>query len=857
MPRKKTTTKSTPKQAAKPKAKPRQKAAPQPPEVREGAPRSEILGFFLIGAGIMALYFLIADAATGSAHGVVNVLAGLFGVLKWALPFALLFAGIRTAMCKKAANLSMGAVLGVLLALLVSSLVHTFVVDSIARSLPVSSFTGFVQKSYRLGYGGGAIGALFCWPLYQILGMDKTGTVLILFLFIMGDLVLMNKLSLKKFGEKVQKGYSEARTNFEKRRTERETYAAERTAPPERDFDLFAERKITPQRPPTKQRAARVPRHFVVEKINLAAEPRDAVSSDVPNFLRADPKPEAPVREAPAPVAEPKIAPVTEEPSSLDVYDLPQEDDLPPFETDAEPAPEEEPVKIDIPLFPSKTSPPTAAAADSQPKKEATREQYSYPPIDLLHVAKTQQQNISQGQNDQIKGQKLVDTLASFGIAVSLIGIAHGPTVTRFELSPAPGVKVSRITSLADDIALNLAAVSVRIEAPIPGKAAVGVEVPNDVIETVPLREVLESDAAKKNPSRLAAGLGRDNAGRFIICDLSKMPHLLIAGQTGSGKSVCINSIICSILYRASPEEVRMILIDPKVVELSAYNGIPHLLIPVVTDPKKAAGALGWAVTEMQQRYQKFADAGVRDIKGFNARLPEGEEFMPQIVIIIDELADLMMVAPGDVEDAICRLAQLARAAGIYLVIATQRPSVNVITGVIKANIPSRIAFTVASQVDSRTILDYGGAEKLLGRGDMLYAPSGIGKPWRAQGAWVSDDEVHEIVDYIRTRHTASYNEDVIEHLNNLPRSDAEREEAAEAFDELLPDAVSFVVEQGQASTSMLQRRLRIGYARAGRLIDEMEKRGIVSPGEGSKARSVLMTREQFRQLFGEDAGQS
>ncbi|MGI6174133.1 MAG: DNA translocase FtsK [Christensenellales bacterium] len=853
MPRKKTTTKSAPKQAAEPKAKPRQKAAPQPPEAREGAPRSEILGFVLIGAGIMALYFLIADAASGNTHGAVGVLAGLFGVLKWALPFALLFAGIRTAMCKKAANLTMGAALGVLLALLVTALVHTFVVDGIARSLPVSSFTGFVQKSYRLGYGGGAVGALFCWPLYQVLGMDKTGTVLILFLLIIGDLVLMNKLSLKKFGEKVQKGYADARTNLEKRRTERETQATEKSAPPERDFDLFAERKIVPKRPLTKQRAARVPRHFIVEKINPAAEPRATVPSDVPNFLRNEPMPEAPV-------AEPEIAPVTEEPSSIDVYDLPQEDDLPPFEPDAEDVPEapipEEPVQLEIPMFLKNSRGDAPQPKKETMKKEATRERYSYPPIDILHVAKTQQQNISQGQNDQIKGQKLVDTLASFGIAVSLVGIAHGPTVTRFELSPAPGVKVSRITSLADDIALNLAAVSVRIEAPIPGKAAVGVEVPNDVIETVPLREVLESDAAKKNPSHLAAGLGRDNAGRFIICDLSKMPHLLIAGQTGSGKSVCINSIICSILYRASPEEVRMILIDPKVVELSAYNGIPHLLVPVVTDPKKAAGALGWAVTEMQQRYKKFADAGVRDIKGFNARLPEGEEFMPQIVIIIDELADLMMVAPGDVEDAICRLAQLARAAGIYLVIATQRPSVNVITGVIKANIPSRIAFTVASQVDSRTILDYGGAEKLLGRGDMLYAPSGIGKPWRAQGAWVSDDEVHEVVDYIRTRHTASYNEDVIEHLNNLPRSDAEREEAAEAFDELLPDAVSFVVEQGQASTSMLQRRLRIGYARAGRLIDEMEKRGIVSPGEGSKARSVLMTREQFRQLFGEDAGQ-
>ena len=376
------------------------------------------------------------------------------------------------------------------------------------------------------------------------------------------------------------------------------------------------------------------------------------------------------------------------------------------------------------------------------------------------------------------KAQLLEETLKSFGISAKLTGIAHGPAVTRFELQPAPGVKVSRITSLSDDIALNLAAMSVRIEAPIPGKAAVGVEIPNDKVEMVRLRDVLESSEARKHPSRIAVGLGKDNSGRYIVADIAKMPHVLIAGQTGSGKSVCINAIIASILFRASPEEVKLILIDPKVVELSIYNDIPHLVCPVVTDPKKAASALDWAVAEMTKRYKLFAERGVRDIKGYNKALKPGEKLMPQMVIIIDELADLMMVSPGEVEDSICRLAQLARACGMHLVIATQRPSVNVITGIIKANIPTRIAFSVASQVDSRTMIDHGGAEKLLGNGDMLFVPNGM-KPMRVQGAWVSDEEVHAIVEYIKQSGEANYDPDMLEHMENAVRTDAEKEEVA------------------------------------------------------------------------------
>ncbi|MGX8705650.1 MAG: DNA translocase FtsK, partial [bacterium] len=477
--------------------------------------------------------------------------------------------------------------------------------------------------------------------------------------------------------------------------------------------------------------------------------------------------------------------------------------------------------------------------------------EYNYPPIDLLESGEAEDQS-DHARIDREKAQLLEDTLSSFGITAQLTGIAHGPAVTRFELKPAPGIKVSRITSLSDDIALNLAAKSVRIEAPIPGKAAVGVEIPNEKVEMVRLRDVLESQEASKHPSKIAVGLGKDNSGRYIVADIAKMPHVLIAGQTGSGKSVCINAIIASILFRAAPEEVRLILIDPKVVELSIYNDIPHLVCPVVTDPKKAASALDWAVAEMTRRYKQFAERGVRDIKGFNKSLREGEKAMPQMVIIIDELADLMMVSPGEVEDSICRIAQLARACGMHLVIATQRPSVNVITGIIKANIPTRIAFSVASQVDSRTMIDHGGAEKLLGNGDMLFVPNGM-KAMRVQGAWVSDEEVHAIVEYIKRPGENAYDPDMIEHMENATRSDAEKEEMGDAYDPKLPEAVEIALELGQVSISMLQRKMRIGYARAGRLIDEMARRGIVSPPDGSKPRSILISHEQARLMFQED----
>ncbi len=480
-------------------------------------------------------------------------------------------------------------------------------------------------------------------------------------------------------------------------------------------------------------------------------------------------------------------------------------------------------------------------------------ENYEYPPIELLgKPAKKALKGGAKALTDT--ATKLQKTLYSFGVSAKVENVSVGPAITRYELKPAEGVRVSKIANLADDIALNLAAETIRIEAPIPGKQAVGIEVPNKEKEAVHLREVLESEEFQNNKSKLTVALGKDVAGNIQLADIAKMPHVLIAGSTGSGKSVCINTIISSIIYNAKPSEVKLVMVDPKVVELSVYNGIPHLLIPVVTDPKKAAGALAWAVQEMDDRYNKFAQKGVRDLKGYNKAIEkeEGVGKLPQIVIIVDELADLMMVAAKDVEEAICRLAQKARAAGMHLVIATQRPSVDVITGLIKANIPSRIAFAVSSQVDSRTILDSVGAEKLLGKGDMLFFPSGAPKPLRVQGAFVSDEEVEKIVDFVKQNGTATYSEDILESIEKNNKTDKEIAQEADEDDETDPflmDAIETVVETGQASTSFIQRRFKVGYARAGRIIDQMEERGIISGYQGSKPREVLMSKERLEEL--------
>ena len=473
---------------------------------------------------------------------------------------------------------------------------------------------------------------------------------------------------------------------------------------------------------------------------------------------------------------------------------------------------------------------------------------YTFPPIDLLMKDKSGSGGADRPEDLRTQAKKLVDTLHSFGVEAKVLEVSKGPSVTRFELQPSAGVKVSKIVNLADDIALNLAAFGVRIEAPIPGKAAVGIEIPNKTTSMVCLRDVIDSPDFKNYKSKTAFAMGKDISGNPVISDISKMPHMLIAGATGSGKSVCINSLITSILYKADPNEVKLILIDPKVVELGVYNGIPHLLIPVVTDPRRAAGALNWAVQEMVKRYRLFADTNVRDLKGYNEYAAiNGERQLEQIIIIIDELADLMMVSPHEVEDSICRLAQMARAAGMHLVIATQRPSVDVITGLIKANVPSRIAFSVSSQIDSRTILDMGGAEKLLGKGDMLFLPMGASKPKRVQGAFVSDKEVEKIVEFVKSDFNAHYNEDIIEHIEN--GTSEEQSTDSGDWDELLPQAIEIVVELGQASASLLQRKLKVGYSRAGRLIDQLEERKVIGPHEGSKPRKVLMSKTEFQEM--------
>lgn len=467
---------------------------------------------------------------------------------------------------------------------------------------------------------------------------------------------------------------------------------------------------------------------------------------------------------------------------------------------------------------------------------------YLPPPLSLL-AAPGPPKGDRRGFGAAERADILVNALKQFGIDVRLGEVSQGPTITRFEIIPPPGVKVSRIVNLTDDIALSLAATGVRIEAPIPGKSAIGIEVPNDEITPVLLREVLESPDFAASPSPLSVGLGRDVAGAPVIAGLDQMPHLLVAGATGSGKSVLINVLITSLLFRASPDVVRLLLIDPKVVELSIYNGIPHLLSPVVTEPKKAAGALRWAVAEMERRYRLFADMGVRDVSRYNQT---AEERLPLIVVIIDELADLMMVAPQEVEESIARLAQMARAAGIHLVVATQRPSVDVITGTIKANIPSRIAFAVSSQVDSRTILDGAGAEKLLGRGDMLFHPVGAAKPQRLQGAFIREKEIEEIVAYLVEHAQAPEAEEAIEFQDSTDHAQT----AVQETDNLFQDAVKIVVESGQASTSMLQRRMRVGYTRAARLIDAMEERGYIGPSDGAKARDVRITMADFQRIF-------
>ena len=735
-------------------------------------------------------------------------LGGMMGYIKYILPIGLFALSIyvayqgETSWGKKILQFS-------LILLSISIIMNVYEINQGNVVISGRDFQNVLGQFYDLGaegIGGGAIAAIFTMPLIELLG--QLGTVIL-----MAGVIIA--LTISMFGIDVVNRISAIIDDASTRKTPKYAHSREneeKIIGVENKKETKKERKLREQL--EKEKAA-----LDVEQLQIKLNGTEPEKTKLFDFDKVGKNNKKVVKEQEV-----------------------KEKQSPEF--------------IEDPLF----------KTQEEQKEEKTKEvlqlehtltveddNYEFPPLNLL----------SEGDSKGVKGgkkaladtaSKLQKTLYSFGVSAKVENVSVGPAITRYELKPAEGVRVSKIANLADDIALNLAAKTIRIEAPIPGKQAVGIEVPNEKSELVHIRDILESDEFIDNKSKLAFALGKDVSGATIVTDIAKMPHVMIAGATGSGKSVCINTLITSIIYKAKPSEVKLVMVDPKIVELSVYNGIPHLLIPVVTDPKKAAGALAWAVQEMENRYAMFASKGVRDLKGYNDAIANDDTIgkLPHIVIIIDELADLMMVAKGDVEDAICRLAQKARAAGMHLVIATQRPSVDVITGLIKANIPSRIAFAVSSQVDSRTILDQVGAEKLLGKGDMLFYPTGAPKPVRIQGAFISDKEVEKVVNFVKANGKSEYRDDITEYIEKANTTDKEQAEGAgndDEADELLNEAIETVIETGQASTSFIQRRFKVGYARAGRIIDQMEERGIISGYQGSKPREVLMTKERWQEL--------
>ena len=769
------------------------------------------------GVAITIIISILISVLIYAESGYIGILlsdflGGMFGIIKYVLPIGSFAVAIKMACKDDDGYLSSKIFQYTLLLIFISVILSVYEIYNGAINIE-QNFSEIVKDAYQLGennLGGGALGTIAAVPLFKLFGRIGTvilsiGVSLILFASTFGiDIsgIISNW---------IQKGVDKRKEKYEARLEENDDEVEEKH-----------KEKIKPQKVKEGKKAY----------IELEEEPKEEQIKI--NLNGRD---------------------IEEEPKGRKKFKH-GKDDLVPLGMEKEKTTNNDPDYIENNLFKQEEEKKEEKVKEVLQLEHAVvveDEHYEYPPVELL----------SKGSKKAIKGgakaltdvaTKLQKTLYSFGVQAKVENVSVGPAITRYELKPAEGVRVSKIANLADDIALNLAAETIRIEAPIPGKQAVGIEVPNKEKEMVSLREVVESEEFENSKSKLSVALGKDVAGQIIIADIAKMPHALIAGATGSGKSVCINTIITSIIYKAKPSEVKLVMVDPKVVELSVYNGIPHLLIPVVTDPKKAAGALAWAVQEMDNRYNVFAQKGVRDLKGYNALIEKenGQGKLPQIVIIIDELADLMMVAAKEVEDSICRLAQKARAAGMHLIIATQRPSVDVITGIIKANIPSRIAFSVSSQVDSRTILDQIGAEKLLGKGDMLYFPSGAPKPTRIQGAFVSDDEVEKIVSFVKSNGEAQYSEDILETIENSNKPEKELKEDGDPDDDTDPflmDAIDVVVETGQASTTFIQRKFKVGYARAGRIIDQLEERGIISGYQGSKPRQVLMTKEKLAEL--------
>lgn len=731
-----------------------------------------------------------------------NFMLGVFSYSAYILPPLLGFIAIMLAAEKDTARIGTRVWQFAVFAVMLNSVLYTFTADS--KTMDYFTAIGTCYSDAKTGYGGGAFGALLGYPIEWLFGDVGAKIILILLVFVF--LMLMTGTSVMALVHLLRKPVDKTREGIE--------HMIEYTA----------------QRQEERRNS----------KIDIAIDDEEYAE-------RPDEEPQAPVRSTDKLKAfEAAASAMNDEPAVTD-----EPDELPAVASVQEPAADEE-----------EEAPPVDPEEIEREIAQQEEEQqviYRYPPLTLLDDTSGAVMTRGVEAERRANGELLVSTLKDFGISTRLADIVSGPAVTRYELEPSPGVKISRITGLADDIALRLATTGVRIEAPIPNKAAVGIEVPNKARRTVGLRSLLDTAQYRGAKGKLTVALGQDIEGRAVLTDLAKMPHLLIAGTTGSGKSVCTNSMIQSVLFRANPDEVKLILIDPKKVEFGVYNGIPHLLIPVVTDPRKAAGALSWAVNEMLKRYQMFAEANVRDITGYNEWARSSGEYkpLPLILIMIDELADLMMAAANEVEDSICRLAQMARAAGMHMVIATQRPSVDVITGLIKANIPSRLALTVASAVDSRTILDAGGAEKLLGNGDMLFMPVGQSKPTRVQGCFVNNQEIERVVDFLKNQDKPQeYDQDIIAEIDKQAAAagragarDDDDGDADDEYDEALPQVIEIAVEAGQISTSMVQRKMRFGYARAGRIIDQLEQRGIIGPSEGSKPRKVLITRQQWIEM--------
>ena len=796
--------------------------------------RKEIILWVIIA--VAALLF-ISNFGIGGAVGnaTSTFLFGVFGTIAYIVPLILIIGCFFWISNKGNTFAVLKIVAGVLFCVFLCMFV-ALITSGNEVITPLESY----HYSTEHKFGGGIIGGFFAYYLSQAFGL--VGTYIIDIIALIVCLVLITERSaIQGFKQGGQKVYASAKESNEKYKEYKRIHEEERSRRIDNKVSgVSNDTKISHKKDAFYSDEMDEVTSEQLEIPNVRGEKKTRLSSDgecetsgyIP--LKQELKPE------------PNI-----------VGDFVQEDTEPYADTEATP----HSVRKTSTSIEEIEKAVDSVANEILAEETENQKPYVFPPLSILKPGDNRRSGNTQSQL-RATALKLEQTLKTFGVNVTVTDISCGPSVTRFEIQPEMGVKVSRIVNLADDIKLNLAASDIRIEAPIPGKAAVGIEVPNSENITVSFRDLLESEEFKNAKSKITFAVGKDIAGQTKVADIAKMPHMLIAGATGSGKSVCINTIIMSILYKADPKDVKLIMIDPKVVELSVYNGIPHLMIPVVTDPKKAAGALHWAVAEMTERYNKFAEIGVRDIQGYNARVdsvtpPEGQEKpkkMPQIVIIVDELADLMMVASHDVEEAICRLAQLARACGIHLIIATQRPSVNVITGLIKANMPSRIAFAVTSGVDSRTILDMNGAEKLLGKGDMLFNPQGVPKPIRVQGAFVSDREVAEVVKFITEKNGAArYSEDVQQKLENMDNlnsnsiSISDSDGGSNGRDSYFIEAAKIVIDKDKASIGMLQRYLKVGFNRAARIMDQLEEAGIVGPEEGTKPRKVLMSPEEFQ----------